>query len=407
MFFDLGPIPEDATGLEIGWSNPLPGWLWFLIVIVTLIFSFWSYSRSIGPRWVRGILAFVRSLVILLVIALLCGPEINYPREVVEDDVVLVMVDRSASMTIRDSLVDGDRVTRDRQLQSIIEEAPGVWRDIDERSELRWIGFGSGAYPLDADGSDLPDLGEPDGWRTDLGSSIRQVLDGASSRPVSGVVVVSDGRTPFPPNRSLVKRMQQESIPVFTIPIGSSEPMRDASLVDVTAPGTAFIRDTVPIITSIRTRGLDDGDPLRVRVSDKDTGEILDTRTVEVDGERIELMLDANLEEAGERRLAVEVDSLSGDIIDDNDSVEIIVDVVDRPIRVLYVEGYPRWEYRYLKNILVREESIESSVMLISADRDFAQEGNTPISRLPRTEEEFGEFDLIIIGDLPSGFFSP
>ena len=224
---------------------------------------------------------------------------------------------------------------------------------------------------------------------------------------MSGLVLMSDGRSPFPPNRGLIKRLQQESIPVFTVPIGSPEPMRDASITDVTAPGTAFIRDTVPIITTVQSRGLEDGDPVRVRVTDKDTGDVLDTMTIEVDGEEIEVMLDANLEQAGERRLVVEVDSLSGDLIEDNDTIEIRVDVVDRPIRVLYVEGYPRWEYRYLKNILVREQSIESSVMLISADREFAQEGNTPISRLPRTEDEFEAFDLIIIGDVPSGFFSP
>ena len=45
--------------------------------------------------------------------------------------------------------------------------------------------------------------------------------------------------------------------------------------------------------------------------------------------------------------------------------------------------------------------------MLISADRDFAQEGNQPITRLPRSPEEFAQFDLIILGDVPSGFFSP
>ena len=44
--------------------------------------------------------------------------------------------------------------------------------------------------------------------------------------------------------------------------------------------------------------------------------------------------------------------------------------------------------------------------MLLSADRDFAQEGNTPLARLPRTAEEFAAFDLIILGDIPSGFLT-
>jgi hypothetical protein len=45
--------------------------------------------------------------------------------------------------------------------------------------------------------------------------------------------------------------------------------------------------------------------------------------------------------------------------------------------------------------------------MLLSADRDFAQEGNLPIARLPRTKEEFAKYDLFVIGDVPSGYFSP
>jgi uncharacterized membrane protein len=74
---------------------------------------------------------------------------------------------------------------------------------------------------------------------------------------------------------------------------------------------------------------------------------------------------------------------------------------------VLFVEGYPRWEYRYLKNVIIREKQIESSIMLLSADRDFAQEGNQPITRLPRSPEEFAPYDVIILGDVPATFFSP
>src|SRR4029453_5528316 len=81
--------------------------------------------------------------------------------------------------------------------------------------------------------------------------------------------------------------------------------------------------------------------------------------------------------------------------------------VVSRPLRVLYVEGYPRWEYRFVKELIRREKSIESSVMLISASSDFAQEGNVPITRLPRSPEEFAAYDVVILGDVPAGFFSP
>jgi hypothetical protein len=94
------------------------------------------------------------------------------------------------------------------------------------------------------------------------------------------------------------------------------------------------------------------------------------------------------------------------DLLPVNNRRAVPITLVDRPMRVLYIDGYPRWEYRYLKNLLQREQTIESSVMLLSADRDFAQEGNTPIARLPRTREEFERFDLIVIGDIPATFFT-
>ena len=94
------------------------------------------------------------------------------------------------------------------------------------------------------------------------------------------------------------------------------------------------------------------------------------------------------------------------DLITDNNRQQVQLELIDRPIRVLYVEGYPRWDYRYLKSVIVREKSIRSSVLLISADREFAQEGDVPITRLPRDIGELKEFDVVVIGDVPSGYFS-
>ena len=419
-FFDLGIIPEDASGLELDWARPMPGWFWFLAIVVAITLAFWSYSRLQGSVFMRSLLATARALVILLVIIIIAGPQIRYPREDVEQDVVLVLVDRSGSMEISDTASVDGRISREEQLASLLEDSLDTWSSIEDRSEVRWLGFSSGVFPLNPSeripmdpASEttvskfvLPELREPNGWRTDLANSLRQSLDGVASRPVSGVIIFSDGRSATQPERNLVNRLQQEALPVHVVPLGSPEPVQDVGINDVSLPGRAFVRDAIPVIVDIESSS-DRPDPVVVRVLDVETGEVLDRKTVDVESGFDEVMLSVNLEDSGERRLAVELESTLGDLIKENDRREVSVEVVDRPIRVLYIEGYPRWEYRYLKNLLVREESIESSVMLISADRDFAQEGNTPISRLPRTEEEFSQFDLIIIGDVPSGFFSP
>ncbi len=94
------------------------------------------------------------------------------------------------------------------------------------------------------------------------------------------------------------------------------------------------------------------------------------------------------------------------ELITRNNQRDFTVELIDRPLRVLYVDGYPRWEYRYLKNLLIREKSIESSTLLLSADRDFAQEGDVPITRLPADAKELEPYDVIIIGDVPADYFT-
>ncbi|MEM7682679.1 MAG: hypothetical protein AAF288_12040 [Planctomycetota bacterium] len=88
-----------------------------------------------------------------------------------------------------------------------------------------------------------------------------------------------------------------------------------------------------------------------------------------------------------------------------NNQEGLEIDFTDRPIRVLYVDGYPRWEYRYLVNMLKRERSIDASILLRTADAAFIQEGDTPIQRFPVTAEELAEYDVLILGDIAPNYF--
>jgi len=77
-----------------------------------------------------------------------------------------------------------------------------------------------------------------------------------------------------------------------------------------------------------------------------------------------------------------------------------------RPTRVLLLEGYPRWEYRYLKNALIRDASLQVDVLLLSADPEFRQEGSpgrAPLLFVPAQSKELAQYDVIIIGDVPPG----
>ena len=432
-------VPEDVGAASIVFERPLPTWAWFLVVVGACAIGWWSYrrlsgSQSTASRATRGMLALCRACAIVLVALLIAGPSLRLERIRVERDRLVVLVDRSQSLAIEDG--SGGR-SRDAELRAVLADAEETLALIARDKDIDFAGFAGGVFSLGADGSErgdgasdrsaqgaasvVPEFGEPSGDRTDLDGALRQALARAAGRPVSGVLLLSDGRSATPVSNGVFRTLEREAVPVFTVALGSAARVGDAAILSVAAPSRAFVRDRVPVEVRIDRGGVEGG--LTVRLVDADTGAELDSEMVEdeaqqsardgakvtMDAARGEMvvMLDMSSPDAGRRAMRVEIVPSRADLVRENNARAIAVELVDRPIRVLYVEGSSRWEYRYLKNLLIREEDIESSVMLLSADRDFAQEGNMPIARLPRTAEEFGRYDLFVIGDVPGGFFSP
>jgi hypothetical protein len=290
---------------------------------------------------------------------------------------------------------------------------------------VAWYGFSDALTPLTRASDGSVAIGDAVGDQSLLSRSIEQALSRSSGRQVSAVVLLTDGRTTDPPDRNLIRRLQAEGVTVSSVVLGADVAVGDTAIAAVQAPKRAFSKDIVPVEAIIERRGPARARASRVELVDTATGTVLDfaelpagaNMAVEAAPQRDTVQLVASPATTGDARWEVRVsDSLvsstttdgqtAHDLLPVNNRRAVPITLVDRPMRVLYIDGYPRWEYRYLKNLLQREQTIESSVMLLSADRDFAQEGNTPIARLPRTREEFERFDLIVIGDIPATFFT-
>ncbi len=61
----------------------------------------------------------------------------------------------------------------------------------------------------------------------------------------------------------------------------------------------------------------------------------------------------------GRVTLTVEVAPVPGELDESNNVRTFEIDVREERLRVLLVEGAPRWEYRYLRNALVRDPGVE------------------------------------------------
>ncbi|QOI99871.1 MAG: hypothetical protein HRU70_04975 [Phycisphaeraceae bacterium] len=399
-------------GVQLDWARPIPGWGWMLIVSFAFAAAVWAYRRLPGSHVARVLVATPRALTIVLVAVLLAGPRLAQTTQTVERDWVVIMADRSASLATPDA---PGGVTRDQQLLAAVRENETLWKALATERNVLWLGFAAQAteLPTSAD-RPTPDLGEPAGASTRIGRAIDAGVRQLAARPVAGIVLLTDGRTTDQPSRSLVDQLATARVPVFPVPLGSATPRGDLAVLRVQAPASAYVNDTVPVAVELeRTPGQLEGLATAVvQLVDAATGEVIDEKPLpEMEpGDHAaasgSVTLSARPSTTGAATWTVRVVSSTPDITPANDQASFAIRLVDAPVRVVYFDGYPRWEYRYLKNIMVRERSLTPSALLLAAQRRFIQEGSETLLAVPRTQAEWRRFDVIILGDIRPEMFS-
>src|SRR5690606_6564665 len=125
---------------------------------------------------------------------------------------------------------------------------------------------------------------------------------------------------------------------------------------------------TVELLEMTRGSGLNPSGPRRV-----------DSRQVAVGpGGRIEpVVFNREIGEASEVTLQVRIVPDAAETLIDDNQKETTVRALDTKMRVLLIAGGPSWEYRYLSRLLQRDETVDVSCWLQSADEDAVRDGNT------------------------------
>lgn len=244
---------------------------------------------------------------------------------------------------------------------------------------------------------------KPIGQETHIDGALEVIFKECLDVHLAAIVLLTDGQPTNQPDWSKVTDLARtRGTPIFVVLIGSSEPPRDLAVREARAEQQVYLGDVVAVHCGVRETGLPPGTPFTVQLRDALTDEVHARQTLQAGGGETEHAVELQFvaRATGLQKLIVEVPPLPEEMETDNNAQQIQINVVDQQIKVLYVDGYPRYEYRYLKNTLLRETSIVSSMLLLSADREFPQEGDEPIRRLPRDAEELSDFDVILFGDV-------
>jgi hypothetical protein len=407
-----------------------PSWVVVLVILPVLAGLAWvGYAKESLSRPLRALLVGLRLAAFLLLFLVLSRPVLVQRREEVHEPEVLVLLDDSASMRRRDAY-SGDEAAR-RAVERATATSPAETTRLDlarralERNVLpllRENGYETRLYSFSESAQPLASLeaAKGRGAGTHVGSSVGQVLAAGRGRHVTDVLVLSDGRSNGGlPVLEAARAAGAAGIPVHTVVIGDTRPERNAVVELVEAPSDALEGDELAVTVRVLGRGVADVASVHVVLEELDEDGIGPRLLAEEEaalgegGERVVLIApQRDGLRTGERRFRVSVPPLEGETMTDDNKVEFSVHVSPATIRVLYVDGYPRWEYRYLKNLLLRaDQKLEVQCFLLSATPDFPQEstrGLPALREVPTTRAELLErYDVVVLGDVNPYAISP
>lgn len=409
-------------------AQPPAAWVMLAGAILVFLLVGFVYRYEHGHRRLRVFLAVVRACVLLLVLGMLSRPHLVLRRERVDPSVVAVLVDASSSMNVADGLAPGEatssgaasgpadgRITRHAQVMKWLSS--GVLESLRRRHRVEVWTFSDAAQRADraADKGTIQRMAatQPSGRQSDAGEGLAEVLEQTQGSRLAAVILLGDGRQTLVSGVDrAVELARQRMVPVYATMAGSERGVLDVCVESVAADSRVFLRDIASVRARVGIGGAAEPAEQMVQLVDSESGEVLDRRALRLGASSQaseggaasafsgEVEMRFRPRKAGPLALRVEAMPAEDEVEKGNNSAEVVMQVLDQKLRVLYVEGPPRFEYRFLKNTLLRETTVTSSCLLLDATASFVQEGSEPIRRFPISPGELGAYDLVLLGDV-------
>jgi len=370
---------RSLTFLWTPWSLALS----IVLVVIMAGFCFVAWRRS-GYRRSMGLLEAIRLGLIIVAAVMLNQPEWSEEFRPEEKPSVVVLWDASPSMETRDVLhrnqPSAPPETRREAIAAIAD--PSTWSRLAERMNVVIQPFSQGLA----------------GHGTNLNEPLAHVSE--TTRNLRGVVLASDGDwNEGPPPVLAAAQLRTKGVPVFAVSVGSPTRLPDVELLSLDAPTFGVAGKSVRIPFTIESSlPREFATTVRLRTSDRD--EVTKDIRIAPMGRTSDSLL-WKPKATGDFTLTLEVPKHGDEFLVDNNRMTTPIAIREEKLRVLVVESYPRWEYRYLRNALSRDPGVEVSCLLFHPGLSKGGGGNKDyIKQFPAGLDELSRYDVVFIGDV-------
>lgn len=453
----------ELAGMPSGWARLL-GLLAIALICYLVVWLYRREGRGGASARVRALLASLRCATLILLAIVWLRPVLaTYVVQTITAQVA-VLVDASSSMGVSNVVrtpqdangtpasdvaatgaapdVDSSRA----QIERLLTARDGRWlRRLAEQNQLALYAFGRRTVELTPPGPVAARPISPDALpaggdagrviphdrlpadlplATDLGQALAEAYDRAADSPIAALVVFSDGQFNHGMGlEELLAYARRNKLVLHCVGVGPADEPPNLRITSLAAPaavarGDPFeIRvelaadglDASSVNVELRARRIDELAPSALSASqpspDAAEGVLAGARTVEiVPGQPVApLVFPLSPETPGEYVYEAIVSAAPGEAVTHDNRRATSLVVIDHRIRVLMVAGRPSYEYRAIMRLLLRDQTIDVSTWLQSADQRAIRDGDTPLSELPRLPQDLFAYDVIMLVDPSAG----
>jgi len=389
--------------------KPLVGlfWTFALLSILSAVF-YLNLAPQLGTLRTATLLV-LRIAALAMLVPMLFEPILRYVIRPRPERPILFVIDSSGSMSVPDKQNGPNR------LQSVWQALRAELPRLNEHFVPRYFTFDTALAELKAP-DDLSRL-SADGQSTDIVGGVSAAL-GKTTRQDAVVVVISDGidNTTPDPGRALARTGRR----INTVRVGSEQAVSatipNVAIDNVEGPDELTVgRDAllkVLVKSSALANRLVDVKLSEVDDAGNPTGEVKSKSLVLqplIEGQSVEIPFRPRT--VGVRKLAAWVDPIPAERSTTDNRQDFQALAIDPRIKVLYVEGRVRPEYKPLRQALRDDQNVEAATLLRTRTDKFESGGTVDgepfaVSGLPSGLDAWKKFDVLIVGDLDATYLT-
>jgi len=383
-----------------------------LLAIIVLV----GPGRSRVSLRRRLTLALIRCGIIALVVLGMLRPTLVYLQTHKENATLVLLIDQSRSMQVRDAL---NNKSRWESLREKLDECVPELRKLDRATggdfEVKVYTFDAETHPQEIKGGRIALPDAPAGQQTAIGAALDDVLRQENGKRLLGIVLLTDGRQQALPPRDLpaqevASRLRHQGYRVYPVVFGESRGLggvQDVAVVDFPPPAAVFVNTEMSVHGEVKISGYVNKE-ISVRLlmgpSDDKMEVIGETKLkATMDGQLMPVDLKFTPTIPGEYKLSLEAVPQPGELVTTNNRQNSFVQVLKGGLHVLYIEGASRLEEKFLRLSLDASRDIKLDAIRIDAQH----KKETRPSDLDALLKPPGKYDVYILGDIDASAFEP